>query len=261
MLRNRVCSITTCLFHSETKRYTTKYWFIVWKYVFLLHLLNKTQKYYESWVLGTFLKISKINSQQENQSVLIAKISSCKTLRLNIETHQGWHLQYHCPDCSLQYKYIPHYFGLLKYSAYSCHTHFLEGYMESKLLKVGGILQPDSEETHFFLFQQNMSFEVWSLEKLESQKQWKKDVSVSVLLSEPISTYVQKWMQWRKWRKIARGLAIQIGCRKWPLGEWRFRRKWRLIAISAKYVIFAKLATFKRAPLPPHLNLCLRFGD
>ena len=28
-LRNRVCSITTCLFHSETKRYTTKYWSIV----------------------------------------------------------------------------------------------------------------------------------------------------------------------------------------------------------------------------------------
>ena len=24
---------------------------------------------------------------------------------------------------------------------------------------------------------------------------------------------------WRKWRKIARGLAIQIGCQKKPLGE------------------------------------------
>ena len=29
------------------------------------------------------------------------------------------------------------------------------------------------------------------------------------------------------WRKIARGLAIQIGCQKWPLGEWQF---WREIA-------------------------------
>ena len=25
------------------------------------------------------------------------------------------------------------------------------------------------------------------------------------------------YMQWRKWRKIARGLAMQIGCQKWPL--------------------------------------------
>ena len=36
-LTNHVCSITTCLFHSET----TKYWFIAWKYVFLLQVLNK----------------------------------------------------------------------------------------------------------------------------------------------------------------------------------------------------------------------------
>ena len=28
VLRNRVCSITTCLFHSETKRYTMKLWCI-----------------------------------------------------------------------------------------------------------------------------------------------------------------------------------------------------------------------------------------
>ena len=39
VLRNRFCSITTCLFHSET----TKYWFIVWKYAFLLHTLNKNE--------------------------------------------------------------------------------------------------------------------------------------------------------------------------------------------------------------------------
>ena len=35
---------------------------------------------------------------------------------------------------------------------------------------------------------------------------------------------------------------------------WRFRR---LIAISAKYAIFANIATFQRAPLPSHLNFCL----
>ena len=56
ILRNRVCSITICLFHSKTKQYimyTMKYWFythvgyvyrsIVWKYVFLLHVLNKNE--------------------------------------------------------------------------------------------------------------------------------------------------------------------------------------------------------------------------
>ena len=31
------------------------------------------------------------------------------------------------------------------------------------------------------------------------------------------ATYVQKCIQWRKWRKIARGLEIQIECQKWPL--------------------------------------------
>ena len=38
---------------------------------------------------------------------------------------------------------------------------------------------------------------------------------------------------------------------------WRF---WRLIAISdifAKYAIFAKIATFQRAPLASHLNFFL----
>ena len=32
---------------------------------------------------GYFVKIAKINSQQENQSVPIAKISSCKTQKIN----------------------------------------------------------------------------------------------------------------------------------------------------------------------------------
>ena len=39
VLRNRACSITTCLFHSET----TTHWYITWKYVFLFHVLNKNQ--------------------------------------------------------------------------------------------------------------------------------------------------------------------------------------------------------------------------
>ena len=56
MLRNGVCSITTCLLRSETNRYTMKYWFygsIVWKYVFLLHVLNKNENIINAgyWVL------------------------------------------------------------------------------------------------------------------------------------------------------------------------------------------------------------------
>ena len=39
VLRNRACSITTCLFHSEM----TTHWYITWKYVFLFHALNKNQ--------------------------------------------------------------------------------------------------------------------------------------------------------------------------------------------------------------------------
>ena len=60
VLRNRVCSITTCLVHSET----TKYWLIAWKYVFLLDVLNENEN---NTMLGTgyFLKIAKINSPQE----------------------------------------------------------------------------------------------------------------------------------------------------------------------------------------------------
>ena len=67
VLRNRICSITTCLICSETKRYTMKYWFIVWKDVFLSHLLNKKENII-NLVTGYslyFLKISKINAQQE----------------------------------------------------------------------------------------------------------------------------------------------------------------------------------------------------
>ena len=56
------CSITTYLFHSETKRYTMNNWFyigyvyrsFVWKYVFLLHVLTKKENIINavSWVLS-----------------------------------------------------------------------------------------------------------------------------------------------------------------------------------------------------------------
>jgi len=89
-------------------------------------------------------------------------------------TYQGWYLHFHCPDCSSLYRYIPHHFGLLKYSACSHHTHFVEEYMESKLLKVEGILQTCSQVTHLFLFQRNTYFVVLSPEKLELKKKAKK---------------------------------------------------------------------------------------
>ena len=52
----------------------------------------------------------------------------------NKRTYQGWYLHYLCPVCSSLYRYIPHHLGLLKCSACFDHTHFLEHYMESKLL-------------------------------------------------------------------------------------------------------------------------------
>ena len=51
LLRNRVCSITTRLLHSET----TKYWLIARKYVFLLHVLNNDENIINTgqyWVLS-----------------------------------------------------------------------------------------------------------------------------------------------------------------------------------------------------------------
>ena len=86
-LTNHVCSITTCLFHSET----TKYWFIAWKYVFLLQVLNKDKdNYNQCWVWGIFWKSQKLISSKKNQSVLMAKISSHKTQRIaNQDTRDG----------------------------------------------------------------------------------------------------------------------------------------------------------------------------
>ena len=68
-LRNRVCLITTHLFHSETKQYTMNWFYIVyaylstvWKYVFLLHpdcmYLTRT-KTLSMLGTGYFLKIAK----------------------------------------------------------------------------------------------------------------------------------------------------------------------------------------------------------
>ena len=52
--------MTTCLFYLET----TKYWFIAWKYVFLLHVLNKNENIINDGT-GYFQKVTKIYSQQE----------------------------------------------------------------------------------------------------------------------------------------------------------------------------------------------------
>ena len=57
---------------------------------------------------------------------------------------------------------------------------------------------------------------------------------------------------WRKWRKIARGLAIQIGCQKKPL--WRvtilaIMAKMAKLAIFAKMAELAKIANLEHSPL------------
>ena len=73
VLRNRACSITTCLFHSETKRCTMNYWYYIGfaygivlfeNMYFYCTYLAKT-KILPMLGTGYFLKISKINSQQE----------------------------------------------------------------------------------------------------------------------------------------------------------------------------------------------------
>ena len=69
-LRNRVCSITTPLFHSETKQYAMNWFYMVyahlstvWKYVFLLlpdwtHLTNLKTKILSMLGTGYVLKIT-----------------------------------------------------------------------------------------------------------------------------------------------------------------------------------------------------------
>ena len=85
-LRNRVCSITTHLFHSETKQYMMNWFYTVyaylstvWKYVFLLHpdctYLTRT-KTLSMLGTGYLLKIAKkLILSEKNQCVLVAKIT------------------------------------------------------------------------------------------------------------------------------------------------------------------------------------------
>ena len=54
---------------------------ILWKFVFPLHVLNKN-KYLQCVGAGTFWKLQKLIPNKENWSVLIAKISSCKTPKI-----------------------------------------------------------------------------------------------------------------------------------------------------------------------------------
>ena len=56
-----------------------KYWFIVWKYVFLLNVLGKNENIINAryWVLCEYCK--KIIPSKKNQTVLITKITSRKT--------------------------------------------------------------------------------------------------------------------------------------------------------------------------------------
>ena len=67
ILRNHVCSITTCLFRSETKRNTINFWFI-----------SFARKYHQCWVPGTFWESQILIPSKKNQFVLITKISSRK---------------------------------------------------------------------------------------------------------------------------------------------------------------------------------------
>ena len=59
-----------------------KYWFIVWKYVFLLHVLNKNENIINAgyWVL--LWKPQQLIPSKKNQSLVIAKISSRKTQKI-----------------------------------------------------------------------------------------------------------------------------------------------------------------------------------
>ena len=71
------------LFHSETKWYTMKYWSIVWKYVFLLHVLNKNENIINAILnkneniinagAGYFLKIAKISSHKTQEIANLQK--------------------------------------------------------------------------------------------------------------------------------------------------------------------------------------------
>ena len=75
--RGLYSSFTTCHFRSETK--PTPYRSVVWKYVFLLHVLNEIENIINAgkWVL--FENRKKLIPSKKNHSVLIAQLCSRKT--------------------------------------------------------------------------------------------------------------------------------------------------------------------------------------
>ena len=93
-LRNRVCSITiaTCLFHSQTKRYTMNYRFYIGYayrsiivFSFFWHVINKNENIINVGYWLIFWKSQKLirsKKKTNKQSVLIAKISSRKTQKV-----------------------------------------------------------------------------------------------------------------------------------------------------------------------------------
>ena len=73
----------TGLFHSETKQCAMDIQRVSALYIMVLYKNKKTENWkYFQWFLRDFLKIAKINFHQENQSVLITKISSRKTQKV-----------------------------------------------------------------------------------------------------------------------------------------------------------------------------------
>ena len=109
VLRNHICSITTCLFRSENKAVYSEiltahriavlfeiisnntaircitYWSLC-NSVDARTQLKRT--YYQCWVVGTFWKSQKLIPSKKNQSVLIAKISSRKTQKSPIRKNK-----------------------------------------------------------------------------------------------------------------------------------------------------------------------------
>ena len=75
----------SCLFnHNLSLSFrNSKYWFIAWKYVFVLHVLNKKENIINLTSTAYFLKSPKLIPSKKNQSVPIAKISFRKTQKID----------------------------------------------------------------------------------------------------------------------------------------------------------------------------------
>ena len=63
VLRNRVRSITTCLFHSESKRYTMNHWFYIG---YAIARTLQKRKYYQCRILGSFENHKKLVPSKNN---------------------------------------------------------------------------------------------------------------------------------------------------------------------------------------------------